>query len=99
MTITDAVRAATDEKDFRDRVQFLIVKSAIAIFNEAVITAMHVERLALAKLILSGPETQVTRFALAAMTQPMPLAAARHSAIADNDLENAINGVYNSLTA
>lgn len=97
MTIVEARRAAYTEPDFRARVEFFVVKAAVAVTAENPVTALHAERQALAEQILASPESHVTRFALAAMTNATLLAAVSHSAITDNDLEFTVNSVYDAM--
>ena len=97
MTIIQAHFAAYSEPDFRSRVEYLVVKAAVAVTTESPLTENHAERLVLAHLILDGSLGYVTRFALGALTNPTLLAANNHAAITDNDLEFTINSIYNSF--
>ena len=99
MTIQAAVNAAKNEPDFHLRVEYYLVKAAIAITTEATNTPLHAERLALAKLILASEGSHTGRFALAVVTNATVLAAANHAAVPDGDIEFVVNSIYNSFIA
>lgn len=96
MTILQAVAAAKGEPDFRDRVEFYTVKAAIAATTESTGTALHTERVALARSILLSPGSKVTAFALGVITNSTIMSYASHSLVPDGDIEFVVNSIYNS---
>jgi hypothetical protein len=97
MTIIQAGRLVETEPDFRVRVRHFIVKAAIAIVAEDPITVNHADRLVLSASILGNADGYVTRFGYACMTNATLLAAADQTAIADNDLEFAVNSLIDAF--
>lgn len=96
MTILQAVDAAKNQPDFRNRVEFYMVKAAISVTTEASGTAFHIQRQSLAEQILASAESHVTRFALGVITNPTILGYASHSVVPDGDIEFVVNSIYNS---
>lgn len=100
MKIYEAFNASygNDTSGFRSRVEYLIVKSAVAVIAESAGTTNHAARLLLAQNILQCPQSHVTQFALGAMVNPTLLAALTPRSIIDADLEFAINAVFDAMT-
>lgn len=88
---------AGNDQQFCARVKAALLKAAVAIQNEATGTANHSVRIALVGRILSSPDIYAQRFAPVVAVQTTPFAAASLSAIADIDIETAVNSVYDTF--
>lgn len=97
MTALQATRFAEGDADFRARVEYYMIKAAIAVTTEATSGTNHVDRAILARNILASPSRYLTSFALSVLTNPTLFAASSASTILDSDLEFALNSVYDSF--
>ena len=97
MTVLEAIRQAQDI-DWQRRVEFYIVKAAIAVHNEAPATAEHTARVALSELILADTDFWANRFAIGVATNATIQAGASLSAALDSDVEFTVNSILNSYT-
>jgi len=93
MTTREAGNAHLDAA-FVARARHFAVKVAVAVAFEDKDTLNHADRKDLAGAILEDPDGYGPRFALAVMSNPTLLAAADFDSIPDNDLEFAVNSVY-----
>lgn len=80
--------------EFRQRIEYLAIKSAIAVVNEDAGTANHAARLVFAKKILGGT-APIGEIALAVMTNST--IASEGNASSDADLEFTINSIFNAF--
>jgi hypothetical protein len=86
---------------FQGRINYAMMTSAIAIYNESAGTTGHVARVAFAKLVLSG-SYNVTAAALAILTNSTIAAEATMSPtpganIPDADIQFSANSVWNAM--
>lgn len=94
MTSVQATHDSYEDIDYRRRVEYFMVKAAIAVTMEKTETTNHTERLEFAKKILTFPQRYVTSFAIAVLTDPTLLAAPTTEKIVDEDLEVSLNNVW-----
>lgn len=80
--------------EFRSRVEYLAMKSAIAVANEDPATANHAARLTFAKKIMGGT-APMGEIALAVLTNAT--IANQGNASSDSDLEFTINSIFNAF--
>jgi hypothetical protein len=97
MTALQAITQATTNPSFQARVEYFMVTAAVAVTTESSGTALHSQRIVLAVAIINNPLTYVPSFSIAAMTNATLFAYANVDAIVDNDLQFAINSVFNSF--
>lgn len=96
MTALEASHASQDT-DFRDRVEHFLVKSSVAITNENPATPLHTERISLANKILSQPNLLVDRACLITATTSQVLSQPTFASVTDANLELAVNSIYNAM--
>lgn len=82
-----------NDATFQHRVQVATVKSAIAVLNEAVNTAGHVDRFRFARDVVGNPDAITARMALAVVTNP-----AINGSSTDGDIEFTVNSVWDALS-
>lgn len=86
---------------FQNRVQFYMVKGAVAVLAEAIATEGHASRVSYANEVLDGTAS-VLQHATAALTNSTLFAAATleqaDHGITDSDLEFAVNEMWNAMS-
>ncbi|SRR6266498_2657034 len=100
LTAETAVGVA-QQPGFSNRVKFFLEKAAIAVMNEASSTAGHADRVALAKLVLLGRNSNYES-AVAVLSNSTLFAEgttdpATGNGISDSDLEFAINSMFSAF--
>jgi hypothetical protein len=98
---TDLMAIARNEK-FQDRIRYDIQKAAIAVCSEDSQTASHPQRIAYARLLISG-NIQILSWAIAVVTNSTIANEATLDpqvadfGIPDSDIEFTVNSLFNAF--
>ena len=94
---TEAIlrRAATDAL-WMFRIEYFVIKAAVAVMAEDVGTANHANRFAYAKKILLGTEN-FSRWVVAVLTNSTIAAAADPVSASLSDVEFTVNSMFNAF--
>lgn len=97
MTVDEAYDQITHTL-FQNRVKHGLLKTALAVYNEATGTALHEERVVLAKKIAANPASYVTAFSGLIIANDLALAAEGVTSIPQADIESCISAAFNIMT-
>lgn len=98
-TSVEAVGVA-DMQRFKDRVNFYVIKAAVAVMAEDNLTANHSERVVFANKVFTS-DYDLEQYVAAVLTNATVLSnldvIADNNGITDGDLEFTVNSMYNAF--
>lgn len=96
MANSETIVAVADNPAFIKRVEYFLVKAAIAVMNESEATVNHADRLIYASRALNSA-VDFRPYALGVLANPTVAALADPATVTDNDLEFVVNSLFNAF--
>ena len=96
MALIDQYKASND-LNFRQRVEMALCNAAVSIQSEATTTANHTNRANYAKLVLNNPTNYSSLFAEAICGYDATLTVQNLSTITDAAIQSGVSAVWNAL--